>query len=70
MARDHVGVDVSLPLLDVNLIDLASLNAPRLKQSGWQRKDICRLAIKLLVPKDASYRSKNPIRRIASTLEA
>ena len=61
------GVEIRVPLLDVDLIDFATGVPPRLKQRGAQGKYILKRAMAPLLPREVVYRAKTgfgaPLRR-------
>ena len=61
------GVEVRVPLLDLELVDLATRIPPRLKQKGMLGKAIFKKAMEPDLPRDVIYRKKSgfgaPLRR-------
>ena len=61
------GVEIRVPLLDVDLIDFAVRIPPQLKQRGLQGKYILKRAMEPFLPRDVVYRPKTgfgvPLRR-------
>lgn len=53
-----VGVEVRVPLLDLELVDFATRIPPRLKQRGTEGKYIFKRAMEPLLPRDVIYRAK------------
>jgi asparagine synthase (glutamine-hydrolysing) len=61
------GVEVRVPLLDVDLIDFAAKIPPSMKQTGSEGKSIFKEAMQGMLPRDVVYRPKSgfgaPLRR-------
>ena len=61
------GVEIRVPLLDIDLIDFAAKVPPQLKQRGRQGKYILKRAMEPFLPRDVVYRPKTgfgvPLRR-------
>ena len=61
------GVEIRVPLLDIDLIDFATRIPPKLKQRGRQGKYILKRAMEIFLPRDVVYRPKTgfgvPLRR-------
>jgi asparagine synthase (glutamine-hydrolysing) len=53
------GVEVRVPLLDLDLIDFAAKIPPTMKQSGAQGKSIFKEAMEGMLPHDVVYRPKS-----------
>ncbi len=62
-----VGVEVRVPFLDLDLVELAASLPPRLKQRGAQGKWVLKKAMEPMLPHDVIYRPKTgfgaPLRR-------
>lgn len=62
-----VGVEVRVPLLDIELIDFAATIPPAMKQSGAEGKSIFKEAMLNTLPREVIYRPKSgfgaPLRR-------
>ena len=52
------GVEIRVPLLDIDLIDFVAKIPPKLKQHGIQSKYILRRAMEPFLPRDVVYRPK------------
>lgn len=61
------GVEVRVPFLDMELVELAATLPHRLKQRGWQGKWVLKKAMEADLPEDVIYRPKTgfgaPLRR-------
>ena len=61
------GVEIRVPLLDVDLIDFAARVPPRLKQRGLEGKHLLKRAMEPLLPREVVHRAKTgfgaPLRR-------
>ena len=61
------GVEIRVPLLDIDLINFAARIPPQLKQRGRQGKYILKRAMEIFLPRDIIYRPKTgfgvPLRR-------
>lgn len=53
-----VGVEIRVPLLDIDLIDFVVKIPPRLKQHGIQNKYVLKRAMEPFLPRDVVYRPK------------
>jgi asparagine synthase (glutamine-hydrolysing) len=54
-----VGVEVRVPLLDLELVEFATSIPPRIKQQGTVGKAIFKKAMEPYLPRDVIYRGKN-----------